>query len=134
MGRTIFRNKFGGNMNKDEILNVPVETKTLYSVWCNTDRTEGRGYEYVKYFCELKSTAIRLSKKGYVQGSDCPVKEISGYIIDGKLYLPHVMVEYPTKEDLEQEKIIAAREAAFEKAKSLGLTEEDINNILLPNL
>lgn len=54
-----------------------METKTYYSVYTNSDLTEGRGYHIPLALCESESTAVRLGKKKYVQGSDCPVNELT---------------------------------------------------------
>lgn len=106
--------------------------RTVYTVWTNTDLTEGRGREYPLAICEAKSTAIRLGARKYVQGTDCSVTETTLFLIDNKWYGP-VTVTPPTKEDLvEEAKLIAAKAAAaaklaaINKARALGLTEEDI--------
>lgn len=106
------------------------EPKTVFCVWSNTDCNEGRGYPFVQFFCETKSTAIRLSKGCGIQGSNGKVTESVGYVIDGKLYVTGVLIKNPTKEDSEQEAISSAREAALEKAKQLGLTDEDIEALI----
>lgn len=105
----------------------------LFAVYTNSDLTEGRGSEYVLYFCRTRSTAVRLSKKNYIMGTDCPIREITGYEIDHKIYLNGVRIQEPNDEDLKNEtaarakqKAIEAKEAALAKAKLLGLSDEDI--------
>ena len=121
-------------MNKD-ILST---TMTGYVVWTNTDLTEGRGLEYPLAICETLSTAKRLAKGKYVQGTDCSVTENTLYRIKTG---PHgfyhwfgpVRIIEPSKEDLEKEAFLkeqkekeAARNVILEKARVLGLTDEEI--------
>ena len=107
-----------------------VEEVKVYAVYTNTDRTEGRGHEYVLYFCQSLTTAIRLGQGRYVQGSNCPVKEVTGYRIDNKLYVTGNHIELPTEEDIAEDKAREAKEAALAKARSLGLSEEEIAAII----
>ena len=103
-------------------------TETLWGVYTNTDLTEGRGREYVKAFCKLRATAVRMSKRGYVQGSDNPIYPIHVLVLDGERVLPTslLLVQEPTPEDVAAEKVFEAMEAALAKAKALGLTDEEI--------
>lgn len=105
--------------------------ETLWAVYTNADLTEGRGREYVKHFCKLQATANRLAKRGYVQGTDCPVKPVTVLVLDGKRVLPTSLlnIEQPTKEDEAGEQIIIAWEAAIERARAAGLSDEDIKLI-----
>jgi len=105
-----------------------VTTEILWAVKTNTDLTEGRGREYVKAFCKLRATAIRLSKKGYVQGTDCPVDPVEVLLLDGKRVLPAsiILVQEPSHDDEVMEKRIIAKDAALAKAKSLGLTDDEV--------
>ena len=106
--------------------------RIVYTVWTNQDLTEGRGYEYPLAVCETESTARRLGKGRYVQGSDCSVTETTLYLIANKWYGP-VAVVSPTKEDAAAEVKLqavkaaaAAKLAAINKARALGLSDEDI--------
>lgn len=103
--------------------------ETLWAVYTNTDLTEGRGGQYVKYFCKLQATAIRLGKNGYVQGTDCPVKEVEVLNLDGHRVLPMhlIKIEPPNQEDEQRQARIDARQAAIARAKEAGLTDDDIN-------
>lgn len=110
---------------------TPAE-QTVYAVWTNTDLTEGRGQEYIEYLCEKRSTAKRLAKKNYVQGTDSRVTEQKLFKSGYTWYGP-VRIIQPSQDDLIDEKLLEAEEkakqakaAAIEKAKSLGLTEDDI--------
>jgi hypothetical protein len=111
---------------------MTTETKeTLWAVYTNSDLTEGRGRQFVKHFCRLKATAIRLAKRGYVQGSDCPVEPVEVLNLDGKRVLPASLlnVEAPTREDEAAEVRLQARDAALQKAREAGLSDEEIKLI-----
>lgn len=109
------------------------KTTKVYAVWTNTDLTEGRGQEYVQHFCKLESTARRLARGNYVMGTDSRVTEETVLFRGGQWYLPGPRIVEPTAEDLEQERVLEvqhraalARERALERARKLGLSEEDI--------
>lgn len=101
---------------------------TLWAVHTNSDLTEGRGRQYVAYFCRTEATAIRLARRGYVQGSDCPVSEVKCLVLDGKHVLPISLINVvePSKEDEAAERKLEARRAAIARAKELGLTDDEI--------
>lgn len=104
------------------------EQEILWAVYTNDDLTEGRGRQYVKYFCKLQATAIRLAKRGYVQGTDCPVSAVNVLVLEGERVLPTSLlrIEQPNPEDETREKQIVAREGAIERAKAAGLSDNDI--------
>lgn len=104
------------------------EKLTLWAVYTNDDLTEGRGRQFVKHFCKMESTAIRLAKKGYVQGTDCPVEPVDALYVDGKYFLPTSILNIvpPSPEDEARQRVIDARKLALEKAKALGLSDEEI--------
>lgn len=104
------------------------ENLTLWAVYTNDDLTEGRGRQYVEHFCKAEATAYRLAKGRYVQGSDCPVKPVSALLVDGKYFLPTSIINIvnPTTGDEARQRLIDARKLAVEKAKALGLTDEEI--------
>jgi hypothetical protein len=116
-----------------EKLNIETpKHKTVYAVWTNEDLTEGRGREYIQYFCELKATAMRKAKRNYVMGSDSRVTEQTLFQTGLQWFGP-VRILPPSMEDLKiEEKIMAeskaksAKEAAIAKAKLLGLSDEDL--------
>ena len=112
--------------------NVTKET-ILYTVYVNTDLTEGRGRQYALYHCMHEATATRLAKGRDVQGSNGTVRKTSGYVINGSLYVCGGLIEDPSAGDIIEEKRLARlREEAdnkarvLAKAKELGLSEEDI--------
>lgn len=93
--------------------------KRVLAVYTNEDLNEGKGEEYIAHFCEFPETAERLGKKRYVQGSDCPIKEVTLYLIDKVWYGP-VRVLGCSKEDAEKRQLknVSARiEAALKEAK-----------------
>lgn len=100
----------------------------IWAVYSNSDLTEGRGRQYVKHFCVSQATALRLAKGGYVQGSDCPVRAVDVLELDGKRVLPTSLlnIEQPTKADEVEEARLTARQAAMNKAKQAGLSDEEI--------
>lgn len=114
-----------------------MESRLVYAVWTNTDRTEGRGTEYVIHHCEMESTARRLAKGGGVQGSDCRVTEERLHYLEGKWYAPGPRVERGTREDIaeearraEERRLAELKTAALERAKELGMTDEEITALL----
>lgn len=104
------------------------QKEVLWAVYTNSDLTEGRGRQYVAHFCKLRATALRLAKRGYVQGTDCPVAPVTVLVLDGKLVLPMSLIEVanPSREDEAAEAQLLAKEAAIEKARAAGLTEDEI--------
>lgn len=107
---------------------TPNSIREAFVVWSNSDLTEGKGYEYPVYICLKEATARRLSKKGYVQGADCPITKSTVFSIGSQAYGP-IRLIHSTLEDDRKQKEIDKTEAAIQKAKAAGLTEEDINNI-----
>ena len=110
-----------------------VVDRKYYAVWTNSDLTEGRGQQYVMAYTELEATAIRIGKGKSVQGTDCDITIETFRYIDGKWYAPGPRIIEASKEDraveerLEiQRKKKKEKEAAIAKAKSLGLSDEEI--------
>lgn len=109
-----------------------IGTETVWAVWTNTDLTEGRGRQYIKHLCSIEATAHRLAKRAYVQGSMAPVEEMEILTWDGRYYGP-VTVELPSNDDLklqerldEQHAKEARKVKALERAKELGLSDEEL--------
>lgn len=104
-----------------------------FVVWQNTDLTEGRGRVLPIRVCKTEATARRLAKKQDVQGSDCMITcEAIEKGPGGHWYGPVALVE-PTTEDRNmqlgldrQAEAKERRENAIEKARQLGLTDEDL--------
>lgn len=106
----------------------------LFAVMGNTDNNEGCGAEFPLVFCYLESTAQRLAKGRYVQGSDCPVEKVTARFIDGKWYFPGARIEHGSDADRRREDELARKreaaerkEAALKKAFEAGLSLEDID-------
>lgn len=110
-------------------------TETLWAVYTNTDLTEGRGRQFVKAFCKMRATALRLAKNGYVQGTDCPVEQVQVLVLDGKRVLPAslILVQDPNREDERRERLLEEKDAAETKAKALGLTADEIAALRRPS-
>lgn len=109
-----------------------VEAIPVWIAFSNTDCNEGRGVIYPLHVCATEATAIRMGKKKYIQGTDCPVKEGTALLFDGSLYIPG-KIHSSTREDEAAQKLIdeasaklEAKRLAIEKAKALGLSEDDI--------
>jgi len=101
------------------------DIKEAFVVWTNTDLTEGRGWQYPAAVCESETTAIRLAKGRGVMGSDCGVEPAPIFKIDGLWYAP-AKIESPDKNDLSVDAQRVEKRAAEEKAKSLGMTPDEI--------
>lgn len=104
------------------------DKRTFWVAYTNTDCNEGRGQDVAIAVCETEATAIRMSRKQYVQGSDGPVRPMDLINIDGKWYAPSeaIRIVPATREDVANQVMRDARRTAVEKAKAAGLTEEDI--------
>ena len=104
------------------------KTKDVWIVRKNTDNTEGRGFHYVGWVCETKATALRLAKGAYVQGTDCPVYKGKAIYIDNVWYIPG-SPEKPSEQDDVNQKKLEQLKVVLDKAKSAGLTEDDLKVI-----
>jgi len=104
------------------------EKKTVWVAYTNTDCTEGRGHDVPIAVCATETTALRLARKKYVQGSDGPVRMMELLKIDGKWYAPSATINIvdPTSEDVAAQAAIDAKREAMAKAKSAGLTDADL--------
>lgn len=102
--------------------------KTFWVTYTNSDLTEGRGREIPLAVCELKSTAIRLGKNNYVQGSDCPVRQMELFEHEGKLYVPFSIINVipPTKVDIVKQETEDKKNEVLSRIKQAGFSEEDI--------
>jgi len=101
------------------------ETKTIYVVWTNTDLTEGRGRQVPIAYAESVSTAARLAKKRGVMGSDADYGKFEAVKHDGHWCAP-VTIERPSDDDKARDETNARKAAALEKARQLGLTDDDL--------
>ena len=101
------------------------ESKEAWAVIVNSDLTEGRGRNFVKHICEIKATARRLAHKADVQGSNGLVERLLLKRWDGRWCGP-VDVVAPTDQDRKDQLVLDARTEAEERARSLGLSDEDL--------
>lgn len=112
----------------------PKKVQQAFVAWTNSDLTEGRGAQYPLAICEMKSTAIRLGKGQYVQGSDCPISEVTLTMGQGSgtwnwaWHGPVRLIE-PSENDKAANERLSVREAAIEAAKAAGLSDEQISAI-----
>jgi len=101
------------------------DAKTVWVAWTNTDLTEGRGLQIPKAVCEMKTTAVRMGKKGSVQGTNCNVTKETAVKIAGSWLVPG-RIHSATREDKAEQERIDARADALKRAKEAGLTDEDV--------
>lgn len=109
----------------------------VWAVYTNTDLTEGRGIGYALCYCQYEATARRKAKGAGVMGTDCEIKQEDIYNINGVRYFPHGLILTPTKEDIDEEnklrekrKLSEEAATALDRARRLGLSEDDINSII----
>ena len=102
--------------------------KSVYVVWTSSDLTEGRGSYFPLYVCESQTTAIRLGKGKYVQGSDCPVTINKAFLIDDSWYAP-VHFESATNDDIKQDELNEKKRAIYQKMIEAGLTQAEFDII-----
>lgn len=105
------------------------DTSPIWVAFTNTDCTEGRGREIPLAVCALETTALRLGKGQYVQGTNCPVKALQKVKIGGNWYVPSeaVLIRQPTHEDIDTQTKLDDSKLAIAKAKAnaAGLTDAD---------
>ncbi len=106
---------------------------TVFVAYINSDLTEGKGFSIPLVVCQTKTTAMRLGKGKNVQGSNALVRPVDLIEIEengvAKWYAPVdkcLNIILPSKQDREVEKQNATREKLIQKAKDLGLSDEEI--------
>lgn len=101
------------------------EVRLGYVSWSNTNCTDGYGslLPIGHSFCE--ATADRLGRKQGVQGCDCDTTQVTMYKIGADWYGP-VYMNQPSLEDEARQTKEDDKKAATERAKSLGLTDDEI--------
>lgn len=101
----------------------------VFAIEDNSDHSEGRGRQFVKAYTTSETCAIRISKRGYVQGTDNPIDIIRLYDFDGHDFPinSEVKLHTPTKEDIEKDNFLNSYDGILKKALELGLTEEEID-------
>ncbi len=103
-----------------------MNTNKVYAIITNENLTDGYGREYCLGFSKNKFCAIANGKNKYVQGTQCPIKEIEVKYIDNVAYIPlNLLREFePTVEDLENEKFENEKNEMIQKMKELGYNPE----------
>ena len=102
-----------------------METKELFVTYTNQDLTEGRGMQYPIAVSDCRETCLRLGKKKYVMGSDCPVTSVTCIKVEGLWYIPLRAVDVirPSKEDL----VATNRQVVIQKMLASGFSNDEIN-------
>jgi len=110
-----------------------IKTKKVWVAWMNTNLTEGRGSLIPHAVCELKSTAKRLGKEEYVQGTDCPVTKETAYLIktnQGRKWHVPVNIKSPSEEDKKREEERNEIKTTIVQAKKKGVSQEVIELLM----
>ena len=105
------------------------ETREAFSVWANSDLTEGRGFELPIAHCWAEATARRFARGRDVQGSDAKVIPFTALKIENRWYGP-IRIEHPTREDDRAEAKLKLWKETVEKAKKCGLSAEELERII----
>lgn len=110
-----------------EIMNSESKTDYLFgwAVITNRDLTEGRCSEYIKHICDTEACALRLAKGAGVQGSNARTQRVQLQCIGGTWYGP-INLTYSTPHDSQLQLLIDKQRVVEARAKSLGLSDEDI--------
>jgi len=108
----------------------PLRTKVVYVVIQNKDLTEGRGPLYPGRVCELRETAVRLSKGKDVQGTDCAIEESLAVFMEDVGWLARVVITPPTREDTREHQKQELRNSAIERMKEAGISADDIRIVM----
>ncbi len=101
------------------------QTQKVYVVISNTDLTEGRGHPLPIHVCKIEATARRLAEKKGVMGSPANIQSFESHFESGWWYGP-VYIVSPSKDDERIQALTDTRNAAIEKAKAAGLSDEII--------
>ena len=112
-------------LKQKHIESVNKETGPAWVVETNTNLTDGCGYNFPLYIAETEATARRLGKGGYVQGTNCPIRQIELIKVKGQWYGP-VLIHVASKEDKFEQSRIDREKQVLARAKELGLTEAEI--------
>ncbi len=94
---------------------------TLYEVYTNSDKLEGRGYEIVLGCYIDYEMAERAAYKKGVMGTNANIRNINSLYIDG-CWFALKQIDGPSKQETKAKQ-------ALEKAKRLGMTEEEIERL-----
>ncbi|WP_343552148.1 hypothetical protein [Pantoea sp.] len=101
------------------------ESKTVWLTMTNENLTDGYGKSKILFVCEQKETARRLGKKGYIQGSDCPVERATAVKISGVWLVPG-NIQQESDSDKKIRIANEERDAVLNKMRDAGFSEEEI--------
>lgn len=110
------------------------DTKEVFAVYTNSDLTEGRGSQYIEFFCECEATAIRKAHGNYIQGLNSPIKKITvEFDLEKGGWIGPVRILKPSPDDIEKQKKIDYENElkrkyleVVNKAKEAGLSDVDV--------
>jgi len=109
-----------------------LDVMTAHVAWTNTDLTEGRGAIIPHVICEVEATARRLGRRQNVQGGDCEIAPILLYRLPtgnswpSSAWYGPIHLKHPSREDEAEQKRLDKRAAALERARSAGLSDQDL--------
>lgn len=109
-----------------------MNTVKMWAVYQNTDATEGRGREYVQYYCLTEEVAKVLAKNNYVMGTDSPVKQVVVFYYKGMYYeVPKQIhpIDHVHSTDNFDDNIHEMKNNFYETAKKLKLTDVQIEKV-----
>lgn len=122
----------------DDVEVPELDLAQLRKVWVqysNTDLTEeGAGEDFPQNICWYESTAKRLAEGTYVLEGNGPIEpfRVLHYVEEQYVPIEIVNIVLPTKKDVYDQEFLTARQSARERALELGMTEEEIENLMIP--
>lgn len=107
-------------------------SRTVYVAITNTDNNEGRGNNIALAISTTESTALRLGKRGYIQGSDCPVATYDLVKIDNVEYIKSSLfsIQRPSVEDNAADIELCRKRELIHKMVSCGMTNDEVKEVL----
>lgn len=103
-----------------------LEKRKVWVAISNTDLTEGRGQPVIVAYATTEAHARRLGAGKGVFGSDCPVEEQTFWVAPDNQVFQYVgELKTPKPEETRRYK----KAAALQKARELGLSDEEIRLI-----
>lgn len=101
------------------------DMKSVFVVMQNSDLTEGRGHEEPIAVCGHALTAIRLSHKQGVMGTNAAVVETLAFKIAGVWYAPARIVDMNRQDQLNLGGYVK-QQLALKKAREAGMSDDEI--------
>lgn len=103
--------------------------REVWAAISNTDLAEGRGYPVTLGICELKETAIRIGNKKGPMGSQARVRKIPTVRVFGEGWYGPLILHEGSSEDKRACSVREAKEAVLQRARDIGLTDEDLKSL-----